>query len=72
KNFSEGQKQRISIARALVKNPDVLIMDEPTSALDSLLEKSIFDALPPVLKGKTVFVVAHRLATAQKADRILL
>lgn len=71
-NLSEGQKQRISIARALIRNPDILIMDEPSSALDSLVEKSIFDALPDVIVGKTVFVVAHRLTTTQRAHRILL
>ena len=72
KNLSEGQKQRLSIARALVKDPDILVMDEPTSALDSLVEKSIFDLLPTALKGKTIFIVAHRLSTAQRCDRILL
>jgi ABC-type multidrug transport system fused ATPase/permease subunit len=71
-NFSEGQKQRLSIARALVKDPDILILDEPTSALDSLVEKSIFEALPAVFAGKTVFVVAHRLSTVQKSTRIVL
>ncbi len=71
-NFSEGQKQRLAIARALVKEPDILVMDEPTSALDSLVERSIFDQLPGVLAGKTIFIVAHRLSTVQNADRILL
>jgi ATP-binding cassette, subfamily B, multidrug efflux pump len=71
-NFSEGQKQRLSIARALVKNPDILILDEPTASVDSITEESIFDALPAVVQNKTLFVVAHRLATVQKADRILV
>jgi ABC-type multidrug transport system fused ATPase/permease subunit len=71
-NLSEGQKQRLSLARALVKNPDILILDEPTASLDSLVERSIFDALPVLTHGKTVFLVAHRLATVQHADRILL
>ena len=71
-NLSEGQKQRLSIARALVKNPDILILDEPTSALDSMTEKSFFDALPSQVNGKTVLVVSHRIPTILQADRILL
>jgi ABC-type multidrug transport system fused ATPase/permease subunit len=71
-NLSEGQKQRLSIARALIKDPDILVLDEPTSALDSIVEKSIFEALPVLLHHKTLFVVAHRLATIQKSNRILL
>lgn len=71
-NLSEGQKQRLTIARALIKDPDILVLDEPTSALDSLVEKSIFDALPALVRDKTMFVVAHRLSTVQNSDRILL
>lgn len=71
-NLSEGQKQRLSIARALLRDPDVLIMDEPTSALDIALERSIFDALPLEITGKTLFIAAHRFSTVQHADRVLV
>jgi ABC-type multidrug transport system fused ATPase/permease subunit len=71
-NLSEGQKQRLSIARALIKDPDILILDEPTSALDSLTEKSIFQSLPGIVQNKTLFVVAHRFSTIRDSDRILL
>jgi len=71
-NLSEGQKQRLSLARALVKDPDILILDEPTSALDSLTEKSIFQSLPTFVRDKTLFVVAHRFSTIRDSDRILL
>ena len=70
--LSEGQKQRLSIARVLVKDPDILILDEPTSALDSMTEKSIFDALPSQVNGKTVLVASHRITTIMQADRILV
>jgi ABC-type multidrug transport system fused ATPase/permease subunit len=71
-NLSEGQKQRLAIARALVKDPDILVLDEPTASLDGLTEKSIFEALPGEARGKTLFVVAHRLSTVVDCDRILL
>lgn len=71
-NLSEGQKQRMALARALIKDPDILVLDEPTSALDSMVERSIFEALPAIVQDKTLFVVAHRLSTIQDSDRILL
>jgi ABC-type bacteriocin/lantibiotic exporter with double-glycine peptidase domain len=71
-NLSEGQKQRLCIARALVKDPDIVVLDEPASALDSLTEKSIFESLPDFLQNKTLFVVAHRISTIKNSDYILL
>ena len=71
-NLSEGQKQRLSIARALVRNPDILIFDEPTSALDNITERSIYEALPEYIKNRTTLTIAHRLSTVQNADKIIL
>jgi ABC-type multidrug transport system fused ATPase/permease subunit len=71
-NLSEGQKQRLSIARALIKDPDILVLDEPSSSLDTLTERSIFQSLPALVRDKTLFVVAHRISTIRDADRILL
>ena len=70
--LSEGQKQRISIARALIKEPDILIFDEPTAALDSETERSIFKELSKLLKNKTLFVASHRLSIIRDANRVLL
>jgi ABC-type multidrug transport system fused ATPase/permease subunit len=71
-NLSEGQKQRLAIARALIKDPDILILDEPTSALDSLTENSFIEALKGITQGKTLFLIAHRLSTVRNASRILV
>ena len=71
-NLSEGQKQRISLARALLKDPDILVLDEPTSALDSLAEESILQSLPSFLHGKTIFIVSSRLSTLKGSDRVFL
>jgi ATP-binding cassette subfamily B protein len=72
KGLSQGQKQRILIARAIYKNPEFLFLDEATNALDARNEKVIIDRLDEVFSGKTVFVVAHRLSTVRNADQIVV
>ena len=70
--LSGGQRQRIGIARALYFNPQVLILDEATSALDNITEKHVMDSINKLSKDKTIILIAHRLSTVKKCDKIFL
>ncbi len=70
--LSGGQRQRVAIARALLKDAPIVVLDEPTSALDATTEASLMEALDRLMERRTVIVIAHRLTTVQRADRILL
>jgi ABC-type multidrug transport system fused ATPase/permease subunit len=70
--LSGGQRQRLAVARAILKNPSILILDEATSSLDKRSEALVRDALANLMKGRTTIVIAHRLATIEGADRVLV
>jgi ABC-type multidrug transport system fused ATPase/permease subunit len=71
-SLSEGQRQRLSLARALVKNPDILILDEPTASLDPVSEQAIASAVLRLFENKTVFIVSHSRQVVEKCDRVIL
>jgi subfamily B ATP-binding cassette protein MsbA len=70
--LSVGEKQRIAIARAILRNPKILILDEPTSALDPRTERQITESLEKLMEGRTTFIIAHRLSTVRRADKIFV
>src|SRR5213079_1608125 len=70
--FSGGEKQRIAIARTILRNPPVLVLDEATSALDSQTERAVHEALDQLAEGRTTIAIAHRLSTVRDADQIVV
>ena len=70
--LSGGEKQRLSIARAIIKNPEILILDEATASLDSESEKKVHTAIDNIIQNRTVIIIAHRLSTIINADKIIV
>ena len=70
--MSAGERQRIALARALLREPSILVMDEPTSALDPVSESSVANALSGAFAGRTVILITHRMSLAEKADKIVV
>jgi ABC-type multidrug transport system fused ATPase/permease subunit len=71
-SLSEGEKQRVTIARALLRDAPILILDEPTSALDVATEALVMAGIERLMEGRTTFIIAHRLSTVRRCDRIVV